>query len=61
MQREKVYDAIDAERFYQDRKWGTIDKHPHEVGGYILLMQKHLCNVNYIFLKTRLLVPPQQS
>ena len=42
MLRQKVYEAIDSERFYQERKWGSIEQHPHEVGGYILLMQKHL-------------------
>lgn len=42
MQREKVYKAIDSERQYQDRKWGTIQEHPHEVGGYLTLMRKLL-------------------
>jgi hypothetical protein len=42
MLREDVYAAIDTERDFQDRKWGTIEQHPHEVAGYILLMQKLL-------------------
>lgn len=42
MQREKVYQAIDSERQYQDWKWGTIQDHPHEVGGYLTLMRKLL-------------------
>lgn len=42
MQREKVYEAIDSERQYQDKKWGTVDQHPHEVGGYLTLMRKLL-------------------
>lgn len=39
MTRERVYQAIDSERYHQDRKWGTIEKHPHEVGGWLLLMR----------------------
>jgi hypothetical protein len=42
MERTKVYDAIDSERNYQDRKWGTVDQHPHEVGGWLTLMRKLL-------------------
>jgi hypothetical protein len=37
--RQKVYDAIDSERFHQDRKWGTIEQHPHEVGAWLTLMR----------------------
>lgn len=40
MTRAKVYEAIDSERAFQDRKWGTIDQHPHEVGGWLTLMRK---------------------
>jgi len=42
MDRSKVFDAIDSERAYQDRKWGTPAEHPHEVGGYLTLMDVHL-------------------
>ena len=42
MDRSKVFDAIDSERDYQDRKWGTPAEHPHEVGGYLTLMDVHL-------------------
>jgi len=42
MNRAKVYEAIDSERDYQDRKWGTINQHPHEVGAYLTLMDVHL-------------------
>jgi hypothetical protein len=38
MERSKVFEAIDDERYYQDRKWGTIEEHPHEVGAWIMLM-----------------------
>jgi hypothetical protein len=42
MKREKVFEAIESERLFQDRKWGTIDKHPHEVGGWLTIMRKLL-------------------
>lgn len=40
MDRTKVYEAVDTERDFQDRKWGTLEKHPHEVGAWIALMSK---------------------
>jgi hypothetical protein len=42
MDREKVYRAIDSERNFQDRKWGSVDQHPHEVGGWLTIMRKLL-------------------
>lgn len=39
---EDVLAAVIGERSHQDRKWGTIQQHPHEVGGYITLMRKLL-------------------
>jgi hypothetical protein len=42
MNRTKVYEIIDSERYYQERKWGTINQHPHEVGAYLTLMDVHL-------------------
>lgn len=40
--REEVFSVITDERVYQDRKWGTIDEHGHEVGSYLTLMRKLL-------------------
>lgn len=42
MERTRVYEAIDSERNHQDFKWGKIQDHPHEVGGYLTLMRKLL-------------------
>ncbi|MFA6904421.1 MAG: hypothetical protein WC236_15205 [Gallionellaceae bacterium] len=42
MQRTRVYESIDSERTHQDRKWGTVEQHPHEVGGWLTLMRKLL-------------------
>ncbi|MFP4182226.1 MAG: hypothetical protein ACLFTX_06485 [Thiohalospira sp.] len=33
---------IDSEREYQDRKWGSLHDHPHEVGGWLSLMRTYL-------------------
>lgn len=41
-EREKVYQAINTERAYQDCKWGTVDDHPHEVGAWLTLMRNKL-------------------
>lgn len=37
-----VLSAVHDERVFQNRKWGTIEQHPHEVGGYLTLMRKLL-------------------
>lgn len=37
-----VIAAIGMERAYQDAKWGTIDEHPHDVGGWLTIMRKEL-------------------
>lgn len=42
MDQHKVFESIASEREYQDRKWGTPTDHPHEVGGYLTLMDVHL-------------------
>lgn len=37
--RERVYWIVDGEREWQDRKWGTIGVHPHEVGAWLTIMR----------------------
>lgn len=44
MQRNDVYASIDSERSYQDRKWGTIEQRPHEVGAWLMLMRTLLAD-----------------
>lgn len=44
MDREQVYRAVNQERFFQDLKRGTITEHPHEVGGWILIMEQLLAD-----------------
>jgi hypothetical protein len=40
MGRDDVYTLIDGERDHQDAKWGEIEDHPHEVGSWILILEK---------------------
>lgn len=40
--RQDVYNAINDERVFQDRKWGTPEQHPHEVGGWLTIMRSLL-------------------
>lgn len=40
--RHEVFGVINDERTYQDRKWGTIAEHAHEVGSWITIMRKLL-------------------
>ena len=46
MEREKVYHAIDTERDFQERKWGTIRAHGHEVGAYLTIMRNLLVDAD---------------
>lgn len=39
---QEVLTAVHDERVFQNRKWGTITEHPHEVGGYLTIMRKLL-------------------
>lgn len=39
-----VFAVVVDERRYQDRKWGSITDHPHEVAGWILIMESLLAD-----------------
>ena len=40
--RKDVFFAIDQERDHQDKKWGTLGEHPHEVGSWLTIMRQLL-------------------
>lgn len=40
--RNEVFAAIDQEREVQDKKWGTLDEHPHAVGSWLTIMRQLL-------------------
>ena len=48
-----VMAAVIGERSYQDRKWGTIQQHPHEVGGYLTIMRKLLTDAEAAWSSSR--------
>ena len=50
--RGRVYEAIDSERYFQDRKWGTIAEHPHEVGGWLTIMRQLLRDADAAWAKS---------
>ena len=37
-----VFYAIEAERSYQDSKWGTLKEYPHDVGAWLTILRKEL-------------------
>ena len=52
MNRE-VADAIHDERVFQNRKWGTVQEHPHEVGGWLTIMRKLLSDAEAAWASNR--------
>lgn len=46
MNRNRVYESIDSERCHQDKKWGTVQEHPHELGAWLTLMHKFLAKAD---------------
>lgn len=44
--------AVLQERNYQDKKWGTIQERPREVGTYLTLMRALLSNAEQAFAKS---------
>jgi hypothetical protein len=42
--KDGVFAVIVDERSHQDRKWGTVEEHPHEVGSWILIMESLLAD-----------------
>jgi len=43
---QDVLSAIYDERVFQNRKWGTVTDHPHEVGGWLTIMRKILTDAD---------------
>ncbi len=42
IRRERVFEAINGERRYQEMKWGDLVDNPQSVGAYLTLMRVHL-------------------
>lgn len=48
-----IMHAVEDERHYQDRKWGTIDEHPHTVGEWLLIAESELQEAKAAWCKGR--------
>jgi hypothetical protein len=53
LKRERAFKAIERERAHQDKKWGTIRKHPHTVGEWLLIMESELAEAKAGWCKGR--------
>ena len=51
--REAVFGAITEERDHQDRKWGTVEDHPHEVGSWLTIMDQLLEDAKRAWMSRR--------
>ena len=49
----KVLSAVHDERVFQNRKWGSVTDHPHEVGGYLTIMRKLLTDAEAAWASSR--------
>lgn len=49
--RRLIFEAIDRERDYQDRKWGPLHTHKHEIPGWICIMREELREAEQGWLK----------
>ena len=48
-----VLSAIHDERVFQNRKWGTVSDHPHEVGGWLTIMRNLLADADAAWSSNR--------
>lgn len=51
--RQEVYSVINDERVFQDRKWGTVLQHPHEVGSWLTIMRQLLNDAERAYMSNR--------
>jgi len=48
-----VLAAVIGERVFQDRKWGTVEQHPHEVGSWLTIMRQLLNDAERAYMSQR--------
>ena len=51
--RKDVFIAIEHERDCQDKKWGNLDEHTHEVGSYLTIMRQLLNDAERAYMSQR--------
>ena len=49
MSQMQVEHLIAQERLYQDKKWGKLEDHPHEVGAWITLLGKFIADAQIAY------------
>lgn len=49
--RRLIFEAIDRERDFQDRKWGTIHGRPHEIATWLVILRAELAEAEQAWLK----------
>lgn len=49
--RAEIFQAIEREREYQVRKWGTIEQNPHTVFEWLGIMQKELSEAQIAWIE----------
>ena len=50
---QAAFNAVLQERNYQDKKWGTIQERPREVGTYLTLMRVLLTEAEQAYTKSK--------
>lgn len=51
--RQEVFSVVSDERVFQDRKWGTVEEHPHEVGSWLTIMRQLLNDAERAYMSQR--------
>lgn len=51
--RQEVFSVVSDERIFQDRKWGTVEEHPHEVGSWLTIMRQLLNDAERAYMSQR--------
>lgn len=46
-----IWQAIQNERRYQDKKWGTLQENPHTVPGWLLVMEEELAEAKRAWVR----------
>lgn len=46
--RSEVYEAIDTEREYQDKKWGTDENHYHSLAEWLVYIENYVNEAKHI-------------
>lgn len=51
--KDGVFAVIVDERNHQDKKWGTIEEHPHEVGSWLTILDQLVEDAKRAYMSQR--------